>query len=70
MMPREKKRYDVRAINAYGIEISMQIVERDGRLILWNGLDQKWLKSAPDCEYEELEQEVKQHSGVSRLVII
>ncbi len=70
MTPLEKKRFDVRAINSHGVEISMTVVERDGKLILWNGLDQQWLRLPPDWKYNDLEQEIKRVSGILRLVIM
>lgn len=70
MTPLEKKRFDVRAINSHGVEISMTVVERDGKLILWNGLDQQRLSLPSDWKYNDLEREIKRLSSVTRLVII
>jgi hypothetical protein len=69
MTPHEKKLHDVDAINSYGVQIRMTIVERDGRLILWNGLDQRWLSLPPDLKADDLEKEIKRVSGVTRLII-
>ena len=69
-MPREIKRFSILAINTHGAEIKMAIVERDGTLMLWNGLDQRPLTLPVVWSWQDIESEVKRVSGVTRMVII
>jgi hypothetical protein len=70
MHPEDRKCFEIPAINAHGVEVSMTIVERQKALFLYNGLSQQKLSLAPDCAWGDLEVEVKRLSGVVRLVLI
>lgn len=69
-MPRETTRYNLLAINQYGAQISMKIVERDGVLMLWNGLAQHSLSLPAQWTWQDMESEVKRLSGVTRVVMV
>lgn len=69
-MPKEIKHFAVQAINKDGFEISMTIVERDGALILLNGLGQSTLSLSDNWTAAEMESEIKRLSGVTRLVVM
>jgi len=68
-MPREIKRFDIRAINPHGFEVIMPVVERDGALILWNGLDQQTLSLPANWTFQDMKSEIKRASGVTRMVM-
>ena len=68
-MPCETRRFEIRAINPHGIEVTMTIVERDGVLVLWNGLDRQRLSLPEAWTWQDIEGEIKRVSGVTRLVI-
>jgi hypothetical protein len=68
-MPRDIVRFRVVAINQHGKEVLMKIVERSNRLWFWYGLDQVPLVAPPDCNMADLQLEVKQLAGLSRLVV-
>ncbi len=69
-MPKEIKRFVVKAINKDGFEISMTIVERDGALILWNGFGQSTLSLSDKWTAAEMESEIKRLAGVTRLMFM
>ena len=54
-MAREAKRFDILAVSQTGVEVSMKIVERDGALILWNGLDQHLLSLPSVWDWKDIE---------------
>ncbi len=68
-MTREIKRFSILAINMHGAKIKMEIVERDGMLMLWNGLDQQTLTLPAAWTWRDIEREVKRLSGVTRMVM-
>jgi hypothetical protein len=68
-MPREIKRFDIRAINPHGVEIKMTLMERAGALTLCNGLGQTTLLLPTAWTWQDMESEVKRVSGITRMVM-
>ncbi len=71
MTPREILRYHVHALNRHGIRVEMRIVERDNKLILWDGLASHSLTPLLDAwTVPELEAEVVRLTGATRVILV